>query len=165
MARYSWREKSQINLDAEKCGARVEALRKKLGGDVTPQALLDDAKDEKSPLHDGFEWSDRAAAAAYRLQQAGHILRSLIIEVTLRPGNTRQMRAFVSVERVPDRPTYTSLESAMSDKELRAQIVGRAWRELISWRERYIEYKELARMAGLVKEEYDRAHPQRRAAE
>lgn len=49
-------------------------------GRVTPQAVVDEARSPKSPLHSLFNWDDKSAAAAYRLVQARVLIKSIVIE-------------------------------------------------------------------------------------
>lgn len=151
MTAYSWKPKAGIPIDPQIAGETVEMLRERLGGQVTPADLLAHAKQSNSPLHAAFEWDDSAAAERYRLQQAGHVLRSLVVAVRLHPkAEEKPLRAFVSVVNRNEVRGYTSLAAALSDQELRAQIVATAWRELQSWRERYADYSELARAHAAI---------------
>lgn len=60
---------------------RLAKLAKANGGILTPNAVVDDAKDPKSPLHDQFEWDDRKAAAHYRIEQARELIRKVRVEI------------------------------------------------------------------------------------
>lgn len=60
---------------------RLARILKRNGGILTPNAVLDDARDASSPLHDQFEWDDTEAAHQYRLQQARALIRSVKIDV------------------------------------------------------------------------------------
>lgn len=161
---YSWKPNSQVPVDADKAGQHIEWLQQKRGGSLTAKDLLEDARSAKSPLHKAFEWSDGKAAEAYRLQQARHILQSIIIEVKIKRGaDPTPMRAFVNVEK-RGQSTYVGLQTAMSDRELRAQVVERAWQELLSWRNRYTEYSEMAKMCAAIDHE-TRFRPKKAAAE
>lgn len=58
---------------------QVEALRaiaKRDGGLLRPQAVVDEARPEESPLHRCFEWNDQIAGEKYRLVQAQQLIRS-----------------------------------------------------------------------------------------
>lgn len=151
MTVYAWKPKAGIPVDPQVAGETVEMLRKRMGGMVAPAHLLEHARQSNCPLHAAFEWNDSEAAEQYRLQQAGHILRSLVVNVTFKPQQEeRPVRAFHSVVGPDDRRGYTSLAVAMSEQEYRAQIVAQAWRELQSWREKYAEYAELAKAHAAI---------------
>lgn len=53
-------------------------------GRLLPADVVEDARDPDSPLHSHFEWDDSEAATKYRLQQAGAIIRSVKLEITVR---------------------------------------------------------------------------------
>ncbi len=139
---YQWRPGTRLTIDAQAAGDAIETLRVRSGGQVTPAQVVAAARSRRSVLHDAFEWDDTAAAASYREQQARQLIGALVIIET--PAETpREMRAFVSITREHG-PGYTALGVAMSDAELRAQVVAGALRELQQWRERYEGYVELA---------------------
>ena len=62
--------------------ARLAQIETKHKGRLTPDAVVDDAKDKKSPLHDQFEWDDSKAAAAHRLAQARRLIVSVLVTTT-----------------------------------------------------------------------------------
>lgn len=51
-------------------------------GQLTPDAVLEDAKRKDSPLHDAFEWDVKKAARSYWLDTAREIIRSVKVVVT-----------------------------------------------------------------------------------
>lgn len=144
--RYAWRPGSRVSIDADKAGREMEDVRRKNGGALTPDALLERARSANSAVHGHFEWDDSKAAHLHRISQAGDLIRAITIDVThsnVEPPKT--VRAFVSVEREGQR-SYTSTVHAMSDAELRKQVVARAWADLEAWRERHRELTEFARI-------------------
>lgn len=60
----------------ERIASRLRALEA-AGGRLTPEAVLEDAADPASPLHDEFEWDDASAAHQHRLDRARAIIRSV----------------------------------------------------------------------------------------
>lgn len=61
--------------------ARLQLLLERSQGRLTPDVVVDDARDPTSPLHDQFEWKDDEAARLYRIDQARQLIRSVKIEV------------------------------------------------------------------------------------
>jgi hypothetical protein len=59
------------------CGTRIEQLSMKKGIFTTERAV-EDARSKTSPLHGGFTWDDKEAAAAYRLKEAEQLIDSLL---------------------------------------------------------------------------------------
>jgi hypothetical protein len=51
------------------------------GGFLRPEAVVEEARDEKSPLHGAFCWDDTKAAHLYRLDQAQRLIRKFHITV------------------------------------------------------------------------------------
>lgn len=147
---YRWKEGARLRINAKVAGQELERIRTLHNGRLTPDDVLKEAKDRTSPLHDAFEWDNTKAAQQYRLQQAAYLVRSIEVVVT-QPKNKKpsNVRAFVSVKRDNDR-SYTSVAHAMSDAELREQVVAQAWNELQAWRRRYENLAEFAKVFGVI---------------
>lgn len=144
--RYAWKPGSRVRLDPERAGKEMEDVRRQNGGALTPDALLERARSSNSAVHDHFEWDDGKAAHLHRISQAGDLIRAITIDVThsnVEPPKT--IRAFVSVEREGQR-SYTSTVHALSDADLRRQVVAKAWADLEAWRERHRDLTEFARI-------------------
>lgn len=146
---YEWKNGHAWKVDAQTAGEHLEVLRQKKDGTLTSEVVLEDARSRRSPLHKCFEWDDAVAAEKYRLDQAGDLLRSIVVTFKSADRTEKSTRAFVHVETQHGRG-YTSLAHAMSDADLRKQVIQRAWVELQGWRERYREYEELATIFGAM---------------
>lgn len=144
--RYTWRPGSRVSLDPERAGREMEDVRRQNGGALTPEALLARARSQNSATHDYFEWDDTVAAEKHRLSQAGDLIRAIAIDVSRSNVEPPQpIRAFVSVERQGER-SYTSTVHALSDKDLRKQVLEQAWADLEAWRQRHADLVEFARV-------------------
>ena len=141
---YEWKSGARgvSSINAQVIGQQLEHIRKKNGGFMTPQMVVDDARKSRSPLHNAFEWDDAQAASQYRIEQAGYIIRHLSVTVVVGAKET-VTRAFVSIKQ-DDGACYTSIVRAMGDAELRAQVLQQAWAELEAWKGKYKEYDELS---------------------
>jgi len=152
---YAWREGARVSLNAQIAGQRLEQLKREHRGLVTPEAVVTDARPKRSPLHDHFEWEDSEAAKKYRLDQARELLRSIVVRIDDRRLPDKSVRAFVHVE-VPDngesRRGYMGVREALSNKELRAQVLRCALGELKSWQERYRELREFGDVFEAIEE-------------
>lgn len=86
------------NDQAQRWGTRMADLWER-DRDLTVQAMIADAKDPGSPLHDGFTWNIRKAAEERWKDQAGHIRNSIAVVVTgdSELSETSAVRAFVHV--------------------------------------------------------------------
>jgi hypothetical protein len=140
MVDYAWKEGFPW---ASRADAQAVAVRIKRIGYIEPREVLEDGRDPSSPQHNIFEWNDEAAAEEYRLIQAGHILRSIVIVRTDTTELKKPIRAFVHV--VPQdklKPVYVDTMIALADENMRAQVLEKALKELEMWRETYENYSE-----------------------
>jgi hypothetical protein len=144
---YKWRTPMFGNMDAQRIGLHLEALRQRT--QLTPKSVVDDARGHRSPLHDYFEWDDAKAAESHRRQQARVLLGNLTIDVRVKGHKPTIMRAFVSINR-DDEQQYEALEVALTDDHLRRQVLAEALGELNSWRSRYQELRELAQVFSAI---------------
>lgn len=141
---YKWKEGARlpVSVDAQKAGEELERIRTKHNGRLEPEWVVHNAKSPRNPLHDLFEWDDNVAAQNYRVDQARQVIRSVEVVVEEAP-ELKPTRAFVSVVQERSR-AYTSVSHAMSDEDLRKQVLVQAFMELEAWRKRYAELIELA---------------------
>lgn len=149
---YKWKKGAHVRGDAQIVGEELESLRRALGGRLTPSDVLEAGSSDRSPLHRYFDWDEASAANAYRVSQAGDLMRAVVVEVDR--GKQKEpliVRAFVSVPHSENkRPVYTSVEDAMTDPVLREQVKRQAESELRSWRVRYQELTELGEIFAVI---------------
>jgi hypothetical protein len=148
---YQWRGGTRVfnQVDAQVAGERLEAVRIRNNGQLSTRAVLEDARDDESPLHPAFEWSDAVAAEKHREHQARLLIGSIVVVLPDRQDKP-PTRAFVNV--TTDEQHYTSVGAAMGDTEMRAQVLAQAMRELVRWRARYRELEVLAAVFALIDE-------------
>jgi hypothetical protein len=143
---YQWKEGSRVPVKAQIAGEHLERLQSQKGGRLTPIDVVRDARRKSSPLHSAFEWDDRKAASIYREERARYILRSLVVVIATQEPDSgdeeRPVRAFVNVEKDSE-SFYTPTVTALSDEELRRQVLEDALRELHAWEQKYKDLKEL----------------------
>ena len=138
---------------AKLVGDHLEMLRKQFKGELTPEDVLADAKNDNSPLHPYFEWSDTAAAHQHRLAQARGLIRSVVaiyVDDEKEKPAVRQ-KAYVHIAE-PAAPHYREIGHAMSQKKTREMVLRRAWNELQQWRRRYADLKEFADLVEVIDE-------------
>lgn len=148
---YGWRPGSRVGLDAQRAGEALSRIQKAHNGLLEPEAIIEAAKDEASPLHPHFEWDDAAAAGEYRKEQARELVRSLTVDISRSNVETKAVRAFVNVD-VAGEKGYVSTFTAMASTDLRKQVLERAFAELEAWRARHAELSELARIFAAIDE-------------
>lgn len=106
---YSFKENSiKFDVDAQVAGETIEAIKQKNGGQITPDDVIKEARDEDNPLHQVFDWDDASAANKQRL----HIARLLIGSIVVTYKHHEAVRANYSVK----------IGSITSDKEKRAYV-------------------------------------------
>lgn len=118
---YKWSDGAILNADAQLVGQELETIEVK-----TPKAIVAMAKDSKTELHKCFEWDDTKAAEAYRIEQAGYLVRHLTIVVTGEhiPEKSLKIKAYESVT-IDDERMYMPIKQCLSDIEIRDQVIGR----------------------------------------
>ena len=116
-----------------------EALVALVERDGTPASVLDEARDEASPLHTHFEWDDSEAAEQYRLVQARGLIRRYKVTVEVKPDTFVKVRQFSSVPAAdPDEGTdYVLTSEALKDDAQRDFIFQQCIREIASLRAKY----------------------------
>lgn len=160
MTTYFWKPQAGIPVDAQVAGEELERIRVSRNGRLTQDDVVQEAKAKDSPLHPAFEWNDKKAAHQYRLTQAGYMIRMITVSVDTGDGSEKEpIRAFVNVKRDEDR-SYTSVVHAMSDADLRAQVIAQAWKELEDWKKRHHELVEFARLFTVIED----MRPKKKAA-
>lgn len=133
--------------------AALEALMERHGGRIGPRAVLDEARDPASPLHDHIEWDDEKASDQFRLIQAGQLIRrwkgSLVrVEEEDKRAAYKTVRSAQSPsgQRAKGRDSYQTVEAIMADPEKRDDMISTVLRELMAYRKRY---SELVALAGI----------------
>ena len=112
---------------------------------LTPQEVLDAARDPNSILHEHFTWDDGEAAEKWRLEEA----RGLIVSVHVIVSEVKPVpvRAFVSL--TTDRAEgkgYRALVEVLSDEARRAVLLEDALNDLARVKARYETLTELAQV-------------------
>lgn len=124
---------------------------------LTPKQILDDAKSEKSPTHDYFEWDDSVAGKGYRLNQARELIRTVKVNISLVGGGSMTIREYYSVVESNDEEanlnqrTYVSVRRVEAEPALREQVIAQALVEVNRWKEKYDQYTELRSITDAIR--------------
>ena len=141
--KYIWKWKPKADVSADDAGNYIENLTKKHGG-VTPKLLVNESRDKRALLHDCFEWNDGIAAEEYRLEQARHILRVIVVLPEEDDNDEKppiKIRAFVPVKE-NNETHFVTIGRAMGDEDLRQQVLKQALDDLIAWKQKYKNLQE-----------------------
>lgn len=130
--KVKWKVERLFNADPNKVALEIGQ------GKITPQEVLDRARDENSELHKCFEWDDSIAAEKYRLQQARTILINLVYEKEDKTAQPTRCYQITSECR-----TYQPVTKFLVQEDEYQQLLARAKRELESFYQRYKNLTEL----------------------
>ena len=139
---YKWKIDGVWKQDANIVGNELKVLAD--NNDLSPESVLETARDEDSPLHDLFEWDDRIAAEKYRLSQARRIIQQIVLVNDHPNAETRELRAFVTESRSDGH--YQLITTVVEDPDTYEVLLKRAKFELQMFRDKYkaiLELKEL----------------------
>lgn len=141
MSGYTWRSGQGAPVDAEVFAAEVDRLHAR-DGVASPKAIVDEARDPRSPLHPAFEWDDDRAGELYRRSQARKFVRALVVV----EEDESESTAFHNVRVVSDARRargYVPQVEVLADEGLYAQTVASVRRQLLTLRGRHRELVEL----------------------
>jgi hypothetical protein len=121
-------EADEIHLDEDKrkiIEARIIELTQRDPSErVTPEAVVDDARDPTSPLHDLFEWDDAVAAHNFRLQVARRIIRTVRIVSNLTESTVKVVRYVRDPRCASDRQGYVSTATLRTREDLAREALA-----------------------------------------
>lgn len=82
------------NLTEKEIRSISQYLKKHLGKDeeVTPEKVVELAKDSDSPIHSYFEWDDKKAAKSYRMIQASQLIKVVVINASRREPSYQYLK-------------------------------------------------------------------------
>ena len=124
MKEYKARKGASFSNDeAQVIGETITKLRDKKGR-VTAKKIVEYAKQNKSPLHDFFEWDVSKAAEKFRLYQARHLVQN-IVEVVLIGESKEVQRSFFSVHVPNHGMVYVTLKDATENESYKKQLLSK----------------------------------------
>lgn len=148
MITYQFAQGSRLSGDAQKVG---RALARLSGGDA--EAVVTAAAKPRSPLHSYFEWDDIQAARQYRLDQARHLIRAVIIVQRDGDRAERVARAFewVHMEDSSSSPrVFVTQAQVQASADLYAQVIASLRKDLESYRERLAEFEAAPQLLAAI---------------
>lgn len=119
------------------------SLSKIHDGALTPEIVVNAAKDQKSPIHNYFQWNNDKAAVSYRLWQARQLIASVDIQIT----EERKVRKFINVI-VKDEPLY--LERKKITAQYGDQIRQNALTDLGTFVKRYYGFESVSDLVTII---------------
>lgn len=93
-------------------------------GQLTPRLVVEESRDEASPLHGEFTWDDSAAANAFREMQAREIIRAARIEVTVNDVSFSAIMYVRDPLAQPREQGYRSISNLSADRVASIEAVA-----------------------------------------
>ena len=133
---------NKYKVSAEDCYKEFQKL-----DELTPQKVVDLARDENNNLHNDFEWDNDIAGEKYRLIQAREMIQLLAFEP--KESNHEPTRVYqISTEKTVYKPVEVIFKN---DDEYQA-LLKRAYAELQAIRKRYSSIVELEQVFNAIDE-------------
>lgn len=123
--------------DAQKCYDECQTLK-----EVTPENVLNKARDEGTELHKCFEWDNKVAGEKYRLIQARDIIRHFVI-VTPEESEEEEPIKVRSYQITTKTNVYAPTKVFLQKPDEYAALLERAKNELEAFKQRYKMLTEL----------------------
>lgn len=139
---YKWKIDKLYPVKAQEAGEELDRIYAKYG-EISPEQIVNESRDEKAPLHCCFEWDDAKAAEKYRQKQAQGLMNAITVSIE-EAGARNELRAFVHVQ-----STYQPLRIVMNDEAKMQELLAGAMRELRLFR---AKYSSLEQLAGVITE-------------
>ena len=127
-----WRIEGIYKADAQKVADEIGENR------ISPQELLEKARDVNSELHKCFEWNDSIAAEKYRLQQARGVLVNLVYKTEKKDAEPVRYLQITTQKNV-----YQPTKMFLVQEDEYQNLLKRAKSELESFKKRYHTLSEL----------------------
>lgn len=158
MVRYVFRSDEAIPIkaaskaDAQAIGTALEKISAQNGGELSPGAIVEAARNSRHVLHKHFEWDNEKAAEAYRLDQARAIVRLIR---TIDEESETEPRAFVSVKG-DNGTSYRSHSEVKKSADLQMAVLKQARADLESFQRRFRDLTEVYPDIAAAIEKIDR---------
>ncbi len=146
MIEAKWKEGMQSlykGADAQKVANEILAL----GDDITPNQILETARNKNTELHKCFEWDDSIAAERYRLSQARMIVCHLVIKRPPEEKEKPEIRIFYKTDKASN---YKPTTLIMTDKTEYEKLLENAYKELQIFKKKYHSLAELDDIMALI---------------
>ena len=144
------------DIRTEQIRAALLAIAEANNGLLNPTHVVERASDPDSILHAEFIWDDDTAAQAYRVAQAGALIRRVKLTL-IRENHTTREIAVQTTRQFQSRQSqrsseagYETVEAIMSDPVKRVELIDQVLRELSAYRRRYADLIALGDVWGAI---------------
>lgn len=128
--------------------AAKELLRiRKKHGELTPELVVEESRKEDAVLHKCFQWDDARAAELYRIEQAGRIIRNIVVPYETSGGEQREIRliGFAKTSASPQR-VYIPMEEIYKDDVAKQDLLLQAKTDMELFLAKYVTLDELSKV-------------------
>lgn len=140
MENIEWKLKGFYKVDAQKAYEEIQSLE-----EITDKNVVDLARNEKSCIHNEFEWNDTIAGEKWRERQAQLMIQSFVIKVEEKEEHP--MRVFqISTKK----HVYQPIQFFIEHKDEYQALLERAIRELQGIKHRYKTIVELEEVFNAI---------------
>lgn len=123
-------------------GADAQKVYEEIGdAGITPEELLEKARNESSELHKCFTWEDSEAAEKWRIHEARRIIQTLVIEV--KETEVQPRKEFRIFQPSSTSKEYQPIQFFKRNQDEYEKLLERAKNELQIFKNRYSEIAEL----------------------
>lgn len=153
MIKYTFKDepltiKNKTKAQPQKVGEALAKIAAANKGHLTPIAVVNEARNDRSVLHRHFEWDDAVAAEAYRLDQARTLIRSVQV---VNDDEDTQAPAFISIAEKGG-VSYRTLQDVLDSADLQAQALKQAERDLEAFTKRYRQFEDICEVVKSARE-------------
>ena len=121
--------------DAQVLGERMMQLSE--DGVLSPERVVEDARNPQAPTHRYFEWNDRVAAHKYRVHQAN----TYITSVRFVPASGAEPKPIAI--KMAKHDAYATVATRMQASDVLLQLIDRIQVDLERLQDRYCTYPAL----------------------
>lgn len=158
MIKYVFRDapitiKGADKADPQRIGEALSKIAAEANGELTPKAVVENARNPRHVLHKHFEWDDAKAAESFRIEQARTVIRCIHAEDE--DASEGHAPAFVSIS---DKGgvSYRTLADIKSSADLQARVLAQAERDLEAFNRRYTSLQDICAIIRTAQAEIKR---------
>ena len=163
MVQYVFRDdpvtiKNRKRASPQRIGEELAKIAADGKGHLTPKAVVNAARADRSPLHRFFEWDDAKAAESYRLDQARTLIRAIKI---VDDEREEPAPAFISIAGKGG-TSYRPLADVLGNSDLQLVALQSAERDLLAFEKRY---RSMAEICSVIREAREKIASRRASLE
>ena len=147
---YSYSIQGLYKVSAEDAGKELERIRQKYGS-LKAEDVVTESKSKDSPLYSIFEWDNKKAADAWRVNQAKALIRNIVVNIEHKEMQCK-VRAFVSVADGPQaKASYVPINEASNNEYAKKYLMNCAKHDMECFTAKYRTLTELGEIISQMK--------------